>query len=105
MAEDGWIVPLQGYSGSVQWVAAEDGADVLYIHDYTRGLEVVRLSEEPATGTWSTDRSAVSLTSNFTPPARMHAGDLTPLAMVLLGVGIALAERRRARIRRARSTC
>jgi hypothetical protein len=47
MTEIGWIVPAEGYSGSPQWISD----DVVYVMDYRRGLEVVRLLDEPATGT------------------------------------------------------
>jgi hypothetical protein len=47
MKEVGWIVPAEGYSGSPQWVSK----DVVYVMDYRRGLEVVRLLDKAATGT------------------------------------------------------
>ena len=100
MSEDAWIVPVQGYAGSVQWVEAEDGADLLYIHDYTRGMEVVRLSDAEATGTWRSEESAMSLTSTFSPAPPIHVEDWAPLAIVLLGIALTVAERRRAAARR-----
>jgi hypothetical protein len=45
MQEVGWIVPAEGYSGSVQWISDE----VAYVMDYRRGMEVVRLTGETAT--------------------------------------------------------
>ena len=47
MKEVGWIVPAEGYSGSPQWISK----DVVYVMDYRRGLEVVRLLDKKATGT------------------------------------------------------
>jgi hypothetical protein len=45
MTEIGWITPADGYSGSPQWVSD----DTVYVMDYRRGMEVVRLTGEPAT--------------------------------------------------------
>jgi hypothetical protein len=47
MEEFGWFVPAEGYAGSAQWITD----DVVYVMDYRRGLEVLRLTDEPATGT------------------------------------------------------
>ena len=47
MKELGWITAAEGYSGSPQWVSK----DVVYIMDYRRGMEVVRLLDKKATGT------------------------------------------------------
>ena len=47
MKEIGGIVPAEGYSGSPQGISK----DVVYIMDYRRGLEVVRLLDKRATGT------------------------------------------------------
>lgn len=46
MSEIGWITPAEGYSGSSQWVSN----DVVYIMDYRRGMEVVRLVTEDGPG-------------------------------------------------------
>ena len=45
MEEFGWIVPAEGYSGSPQWVSD----DVVYVMDYRRGMEVLRLRPQEAT--------------------------------------------------------
>jgi hypothetical protein len=45
MSEIGWIVAAESYSGSPQWISK----DVVYVMDYRRGLEVVRLLDKPAT--------------------------------------------------------
>lgn len=47
MEEIGWFTPAEGYAGSAQWITD----DIVYSMDYRRGLEVLRLTEEPATGT------------------------------------------------------
>ncbi len=52
MKELGWITAAEGYSGAAQWISK----DVVYVMDYRRGLEVVRLLDKAATGT---RRSAV----------------------------------------------
>ena len=46
MTELGWITAAEGYSGSPQWISDE----IVYVMDYRRGLEVVRLLDQPATG-------------------------------------------------------
>jgi hypothetical protein len=47
MEEFGWFLPGEGYAGSAQWITD----DVVYVMDYRRGLEILRLTDEPATGT------------------------------------------------------
>ena len=46
MKEIGWFTAAEGYSGSPQWISK----DVVYVMDYRRGLEVVKLLDKPATG-------------------------------------------------------
>ncbi|WP_341253680.1 hypothetical protein [Euzebya pacifica] len=88
--ESAWIVPLQGYSGSVQWVTE----DVLFIHDYTRGMEVIRLGGE-ATGTYESATATQILTSSFVPASSFHADGVGPAAILLLGFGLLVIETRR----------
>ncbi len=45
MSEIGWFTPAEGSSGSPQWISD----DVVYVMDYRRGLEVLRLGDAPAT--------------------------------------------------------
>lgn len=45
MTEIGWLTAAEGYSASPQWVTK----DVVYVMDYRRGLEVLRLRDTPAT--------------------------------------------------------
>lgn len=81
MKEIGWIVPAEGYSGSPQWISR----DVVYVMDYRRGLEVVRILDRPATGT---KRSVVDRISSesavLTPPSPpMAPGQTAALAAAL----------------------
>ena len=41
MEEVGWFTPVQGYSGAAKWITDE----IVYVHDYRRGLEILRFSE------------------------------------------------------------
>lgn len=45
MTEVGWLTAAEGYAGSPQWVSD----DVVYVMDYRRGLEVLRLKDSAAT--------------------------------------------------------
>jgi hypothetical protein len=95
MTEIGWIVGADGYTGSSQWV----GDDVVYIHDYTRGMEVVRLLDEPATGTYESKGSAVA-PGSITLLAADAAGGVPaastiPASLGLLLLAIELWRRRR----------
>jgi hypothetical protein len=47
MEEAGWFLPAEGYSGSPRWVSE----DIVYVMDYRRGLEILRVHDRPATGT------------------------------------------------------
>jgi hypothetical protein len=44
MTEVGWYTPAEGYSGAPQWVSD----DVVFVTDYRRGLEVLRVGSAPA---------------------------------------------------------
>jgi hypothetical protein len=89
MKEVGWIVPAEGYSGSPQWVTK----DVVYVMDYRRGLEVVRLLDKPATGTRRSvvDQIAPGSAVIDTPAPPLTPGQsgvlLTALALLALTVG------------------
>ena len=83
MQEIGWIVAAESYSGSAQWISE----DVVYIMDYRRGLEVVHLIDQPATGVYRRSAPAV-------PAVRGGALWLLPCAGLLL---IMLGGRRRRR--------
>lgn len=78
MTEVGWIVPAEGYSGSAQWISD----DVVYVMDYRRGLEVVRLLDQPATGT---QRSVVDVVA---PGASVLPESLRPPPLPATHVGV-----------------
>ena len=97
MEEVGWIVGADSYSGSVQWVTD----DVLYVMDYRRGLEVIRLLDKPATGVVSNVPGGVAATSGFQPPSALDralgADQASTVALggVLLGAAVAGVRGRR----------
>lgn len=89
MKEIGWIVPAEGYSGSPQWITD----DIVYVMDYRRGLEVVRLLDRTATGT---RRSVVDSIAESSAALEAPQPPLTPgqggaiaaaLALLALTVG------------------
>lgn len=89
MKELGWITAAEGYSGSAQWISK----DVVYVMDYRRGLEVVKLLDKPATGT---QRSVVDEINTGSAVLDAPAPPLTPgqtavlagaLALLVLAVG------------------
>jgi len=85
MSEVGWIVPAEGYSGSPQWISD----DVVYVMDYRRGLEVVRLLDRPATGT---RRSVVDSIApgSVELVAASRPAPLVPGQAAVLGAALAL---------------
>jgi hypothetical protein len=89
MKEIGWITPAEGYAGSPQWISK----DVVYVMDYRRGMEVVRLLDKPATGT---RRTVVDQVAAGSATLDAPAPPLTPgqtgvlagaLALLVLTVG------------------
>ena len=100
MKEFGWIVAAEGYSGSPQWISK----DVVYVMDYRRGLEVVRLLDKKATGTHGSrdDRFAPGLVelaaaSEPTPMSPAQTGLLAG-AVALLVLSVARLRRRALRL-------
>lgn len=89
MKEIGWIVPAEGYSGSPQWITD----DIVYVMDYRRGLEVVRLLDRTATGTRRSvvDRIAESSATLEAPQPPLTPGQggaiAAALALLALTVG------------------
>lgn len=86
MSEFGWITPADSYSGSAQWISD----DVVYIMDYRRGLEIVKLSDQEATGVHANAPDVIALASTFelTP----GPGSDSPWgAPTYLGAGLLLA--------------
>jgi hypothetical protein len=90
MTEIGWITPAEGYTGSPQWVSN----DVVYLMDYRRGLEIVRLTQEPATKVVKNKKDKVAESSTFVPSGSGLGGEqLAWAAFALLVVGLVRAER------------
>jgi hypothetical protein len=86
MEEFGWFLPGEGYAGSAQWITDE----VVYVMDYRRGLEVLRLSDEPATGTVVGGFDLVMAGSTTQATGVLHLAADHPGAL-LFAAGIALA--------------
>ncbi|HEX2031529.1 MAG TPA: hypothetical protein VHL78_09030 [Actinomycetota bacterium] len=40
MEQIGWFQPVQGYTGAAKWITDE----IVYVHDYRRGLEILRFT-------------------------------------------------------------
>lgn len=94
MTEVGWINAAESYAGSSQWVSDE----IVYIMDYRRGLEVVRLKPEPATGVVSDAPDAIAVGSAYIPPSALNLDQLSSVALGSFGVvllGLRLRRRRR----------
>ena len=89
MSEVGWMTPAEGYSGSAQWVTGE----IVYVMDYRRGLEVLRLKPEPPTGVESGAPDAIAVGSSYVPASALNLENLSNLALgsfgiTLLGLGV-----------------
>ena len=103
MAEVGWIVPADGYSGSAQWVSDS----VVYIMDYRRGLEVVSLDVDDKTKKAKKPKrvkhnqsDAVATSSTYSDPDGISEqvlayGFLAVLALMVLGGDVRVRSRRR----------
>jgi hypothetical protein len=102
MTEVGWITPAEGYTGSPQWVAD----DLVYVMDYRRGLEIVRLLPEEATRVVRNAPDVIAPASSAAqlPLLHLHGRDLALGAGVLLLVAFVVLERvarRRSAVRAA----
>ena len=89
VTEVGWMTPAEGYSGSSQWVTDE----IVYVMDYRRGMEILRLVPEPATGVVSGAPDAIAVGSSYVPASALNLDHLSNLALgsfgiTLLGLGI-----------------
>ena len=96
MTEKGWITAAEGYSGSSQWISD----DVVYIMDYRRGMEVIRLKPTPATGVSDARPPAIAVGSQYVPQSALHlhklkVKQLTAGSFGLLLVGFTIKRRRR----------
>ncbi len=101
MSEIGWITPAEGYTGSPQWISD----DIVYVMDYRRGLEVVRITGEAATGVVRQAPDLIAPASAMQLPAfHLHAKTIalggSVLLLVLL-VSVERVARRRAMLRTA----
>jgi hypothetical protein len=92
MTEVGWITPVDGYSGSPQWVSD----NVVYVMDYRRGLEIIRLTDMPATGVKHHKGDRIAAASLFARPHDGHVPTSIWFAAVALAV-VALARQHRRR--------
>jgi hypothetical protein len=93
MTEVGWITAAESYSGSPQWISG----DVVYVMDYRRGLEIIRLTDMPATGVKHHKGDRIAASSLFATP-ESDGAPRQPLWLVgvLLAV-LLLRSQRRAR--------
>lgn len=48
MTERGWFTGADAYTGSAQWINDE----VVYVMDYVRGMDIIKLTDREATGTY-----------------------------------------------------
>jgi hypothetical protein len=97
MSEIGWFTPAEGYAGSPQWISN----DVVYVMDYRRGLEIVRLKAGPATKVVSRAPDLIAPASAVQVPfLHVHTRELvlggSALLLVLLVAVERLARRRTA---------
>jgi len=96
MTEVGWITALEGYSGSPRWVTD----DIVYISDYRRGMEVVRIQRDTeATGVEHNAPDAIAVGSSYVPPSALNIQLASNLALGLFGAVMA-GDRLRRRLRR-----
>jgi hypothetical protein len=103
MTEIGWIVAAEGHSGSARWITDE----VVYIMDYRRGMEVVKVAaEEEATGVVHERGDVIAATSTITPAdlaaltgTERGLSSSTVLAVGMLGLAAGMLRRRRAAAR------
>ena len=100
MTEVGWITPADGYSGSPQWISD----DVVYIMDYRRGMEVVRLTDQPATKVKHHKEDRLAAASVFT--TTQSGGGIQRIlyaAAALFGLALVHVDMRRRRRATVRS--
>jgi hypothetical protein len=92
MKEIGWITPAEGYTGSPQWLTDS----IVYVMDYRRGLEVVKLRPTPATRVVHSAPDVIAPASSAAqlPPLHLHARELAGAALLLLVAGFVAVERR-----------
>lgn len=102
MAEHGWIVAAEGYSGSVQWVGRDAAGDIAYVMDYRRGMEVLRIGAAPSQAVVTSGDAAVSPGSlaALDGDGAAHLVEQAATALpALLGIALIGARRGRGRAR------
>ncbi len=91
MTEIGWFTGADAYTGSAQWITDE----VVYVMDYVRGMDIIKITDEPATSTYE---STGSVSDGAMTMAELEAigisvapaGDDAPSGMLTIA-GVALA--------------
>lgn len=91
MTEIGWFVGADAYTGSAQWITDE----VVYVMDYARGMDVIRITEQEATGTYQatgsvSDRAMTIAEMEQLGIAPPPTGEGVPYG-ALTAIGLALA--------------
>lgn len=91
MTEIGWFVGADAYTGSAQWITDE----VVYVMDYVRGMDVIRITDQEATGTYQatgsvSDRAMTIAEMQQLGIAPPPAAEGVPYG-ALTAVGLALA--------------
>ena len=81
MEEIGWFVPAEGFSGSPRWISD----DVVYVMDYRRGMEVLRLSNRKPTGVRHVTPAGPVDDSGFRSTGLVTFGGPAVLLLVLIG--------------------
>lgn len=97
MQEIAWFLPAEGYTGSAQWITDE----IVYVMDYRRGLEVLRLLDQPATGTVVGGVDVIAAGSSVQPlglaqrVGGVGGSGSTSLLALAVGLGLLHLHRRR----------
>ncbi len=98
MTEIGWFTPAEGYTGSAQWITDE----VVYVMDYRRGLEVLRLSGGQAAGVVTNGADVIAAGAVVEPLAMDDHGPSPAVLALFVGVllgGLGFARRRAGSVR------
>jgi len=96
MTEVGWMTPAEGYSGSSQWISN----DIVYVMDYRRGLEVLRLKNTTPTAVESSAPDAIAVGSRYVPVSALTLEDASAWVLAVFGL-VTMVTQVRGRRRRA----